>query len=170
MADSPSLPGAEALSGTGAATRTQRPWVAFCARCGKAPEGNGAVPQHAFSRVCAKCGMGLVLRAPDDAAPTPGGAFLVVDRALAVCAVSEGAERSLGVTEPFAIGRLVSELLVPDEVRGAVSMVTLVRRAVLDGGAPQRAGVRLAARTDEGLTVRVGPCGPPRAAVVVLEP
>lgn len=170
MADSPSLPGAEALPGAGAAVRTQRPWVAFCARCGVAPERRGAVPQHAFSRVCARCGMGLILRAPDDAAPAPGGAFLVVDRALAVCAVSEGAERSLDVSEPFAIGRLVSELLVPDEVGDEPSMLTLVRRAVLDGGAPRRAGVRLAARIDEALTVRVGPCGPPRAAVVVLDP
>jgi hypothetical protein len=62
--------------------------------------------------------MGLMLRAPDDVAPSAGEAFLVVDRALAVCAVSETAEHAVGVTEPFAIGRLISELVVPEATEG----------------------------------------------------
>ena len=167
-----SAPGQEpdALGAVAGLAGTQRPWVAFCARCGVAPsEAKPGWPQ-AFSRVCACCGMGLVLRAPEEVAPAAGEAFLVADRALAVCAVSETAEPSLGITEPFAIGRLVTEVLVPEgdpaDERG---LVMLIRRALLDGGAPQRTDVRVAGDELDVVRVRVGPCGPPRAALIVLE-
>lgn len=162
---------------TGAAARdpvrTQRPWVAFCARCGLPPAGAGggagagAGLPHTFSRVCGRCGMGLVLRAPDDVAPTKGEPFLVADRRLAVCALSAGAEDVIGITEPFAIGRLVTELLA--DTAGPEPVVALVRRAVLDGGPPRRTLAVCAAGGSDEVTVRVGPCGPPRAALVVLE-
>lgn len=168
--------GSAALSGVSGSVRTQRPWVAFCARCGRSPARGGHVPQSSFSRVCGHCGMGLVLRAPDDVAPAAGDAFLVVDRALAVCAVSEGAEEAVGITEPFAIGRLVSELVLPErgepsgDVAGGDGLLALVRRAVLDGGPPRRAAAHVAGIGPGAIAVRIGPCGPPRAALVVLEP
>jgi hypothetical protein len=114
--------------------------------------------------------MGLMLRAPDDVAPSAGEAFLIVDRALAVCAVSETAEDAVGVTEPFAIGRLISELVVPEATApGAEGLLMLVRRAVLDGGPPRRTPARVAGEGADVVTVRVGPCGPPRAALIALE-
>jgi hypothetical protein len=163
-----------ALSGAAGTVRTQRPWIAFCARCGLPPTSAsasaGATAPTAFSRVCRRCGMGLMLRAPDDVAPAAGEAFLVVDRALAVCAVSETAEPAVGVTEPFAIGRLISELVVPEATAsGADGLLMLVRRAVLDGGPPRRTSARLATEETDPVTVRIGPCGPPRAALIALE-
>lgn len=160
-----------ASGATPGAFRTQRPWVAFCARCGLPPAAAGEPAPNAFSRVCRRCGMGLVLRAPYDAAPQAGDAFVVVDRGLSVCAVSESAEVAFGVSEPFAIGRLVSELVVPDRPHtDGTGLLSLVRRAVLDGGPPARAGAHVAGIGPHPVTVRVGPCGPPRAALLVLEP
>ena len=111
--------------------------------------------------------MGLVLRAPDDVAPERGEPFLVADRSLAVCALSEGAEDVVGVTEPFAIGRLVTELLGGSG--GPDGLGVMVRRAVVEGGAPRRVEALPAATGSAAVTVRVGPCGPPRAALVVIE-
>src|SRR2546426_9496979 len=65
------------------------------------------------SRVCASCGMGLMLQAPADVAPSSDDPFVVVDASLTVCAVSRVAEKLLGVAETDAINRHVGEFLVP---------------------------------------------------------
>ena len=96
------------------------PSVAFCSHCGTRPStaGSQITPD---SRVCGECGLGLILEAGEDIAPHAGDAFLVLDRVLAVCAVSRGAERLLATSEPDAVNRHVSELLMPagaEEKRG----------------------------------------------------
>jgi hypothetical protein len=121
--------------------------------------------------VCATCGLGLILESRADVAPSSGDAFLVLDRTLAVCAVSEAAERLLAASEPDVVNRHVSDLLMSADA------------AELDAGGLS-AAVTWAARTDGGtravtvrpantfgirLTARIGSCGPPRAALVVLE-
>ncbi len=83
------------------------PRVSFCGHCGAHP---AAV---ASSRVCGDCGLGLILESRADVAPKMGDAFLVLDRSLAVCAVSEAAERLLATTEPDAVNRHVTALLMP---------------------------------------------------------
>src|ERR1700729_210642 len=80
------------------------PSVPFCSHCGTRPVvsvrsgrsgKSGATDRATGSRVCGACGFGLILEAATDIAPHAGDAFLVLDRALSVCAVSRGAERLL---------------------------------------------------------------------------
>lgn len=70
--------------------------VSFCGHCGTPP---GAEVVAAGSRVCAHCGLGLVLQAPADVAPRGGEPFLVIDSSLVVCSVSARAEELLETDE-----------------------------------------------------------------------
>src|SRR3954464_8563899 len=85
----------------------------FCGHCGR--------PAHLASevlgstRVCQTCGMGLLVEAPIDVAPAVADPFLIVDPAMAVCALSRQAERLLGVAETDAVNRHIRDLLVPAE-------------------------------------------------------
>ena len=54
-----------------------------------------------------------MITAPADLAPKQGEAFVIVDRQLKLCALSRGAERLLGVDEPDAVHRHVSDFLEP---------------------------------------------------------
>jgi hypothetical protein len=139
--------------------------VAFCGYCGARPDApNGA-------RICADCGLGVVLVAAAELAPAPRQAALVVDGALCVCAVSAGAEELLGVAEPNAVNRHLAELLVPAaaEARGATNLLELVISAAGGGGEDvQQAVIRPAGIFGVRYVARVGACGPPSAALVVL--
>lgn len=141
------------------------PRISFCGHCGAHPAAS------ASSRVCADCGLGLILESRADVAPKMGDAFLVLDRSLAVCAVSDAAERLLAASEPDAVNRHVTALLMPAD-------------AEENGGSGLSAAVAWAARGDSGtrttvvrpantfgirLTARITSCGPPQAALVVLE-
>ena len=113
MIDRPSTAGRPALRLiTPAELEPVVPSVAFCSHCGTRPTTpvNHAVPG---SRVCGDCGLGLILEAAEDVAPHAGDAFLVLDRVLSVCAVSRGAEHLLATSEPDAVNRHVTELLMP---------------------------------------------------------
>ena len=44
------------------------------------------------SRVCEHCGLGLLLEASPDMAPTPADPFLVTDAGQSICAVSKAGE------------------------------------------------------------------------------
>jgi hypothetical protein len=141
-------------------------WSAFCSHCGAAPPA----ANPAASRVCAGCGMGLVLSAPPDVAPGRGEAFLVVTASLLVGAVSEAAEHFLDVTEGEAVNRPVTELLTSAEAEpGAVDLVTTITRAAAGEADRRRAVVRPAATFGVRCRARIGPCGPPSAAVLVLD-
>lgn len=138
------------------------PTTAFCGYCGS-PAHDEAV------RVCSTCELGVVLHADATLAPEPQDAFLVVDGALCVCAVSEGAERLLAVAEPDAVNQHLAELLVPAaaEARGA-NLLELVIAAAGGTGEPRTAVVRPADLFGVRYLAKVGPCGPPTAALVVL--
>ena len=113
--------------------------------------------------------MGLVLSAPSDAAPTAADPFLVVDGSLTVCALSRHAERLLDISETDAVNRHVGEFLVPAEAdSGGANLASLLSRAVQDDLAPQSVVVRPANTFGVRYWARVGSCGPPRAALVVL--
>ena len=142
-----------------------RPQIRFCGHCGQAPP-----PMAARSRVCSLCGLGVVIGADEDLAPAPREPFVIVDRQLKLCGVSRAAEKLLGIVEPTAIDRHISEFLEPadaeaghgDElvhgiVAGAVSGVP-ARSIVLRPSGEY--GVRYAAR--------IGRCGPPVGALIVL--
>ena len=140
--------------------------LSFCGHCGLEPAG----PQP--SRVCGLCGLGLVLRAPPDVAPRDGEPFLVIDSTLSVCAVSAGAEELLGIDETTAVNHHIADFLVPADAnaRSSDNLLALLVEAASGGGEPRTAIVR--PRTEFGVRfrVRIGPCGPPHAALLVLSP
>jgi hypothetical protein len=144
------------------------PVVSFCSHCGTHPAPPALA---ASSRVCSACGLGLILESRADVAPKAGDAFLVLDRALAVCAVSDAAERLLAASEPDVVNRHVSDLLVPagaEETSGESLSVAVAWAARGDGGV-RTAVVRPANTFGIRLTARITSCGPPRAALLILE-
>jgi hypothetical protein len=112
----------------------------FCGRCGERHTDQALVP-----RVCPACELGLLLQTSTEAAPERGDAFLIIDSSLAVQAVSAEAEVMLGVREKHAVNRHVTELLIPGDTD------------------PAAAGSLAVAIT------RIATCGPPLAALLVLD-
>lgn len=145
------------------------PPVSFCSHCGTRPTQPPAAGSG--SRVCGACGLGLILESHADVAPNAGEAFLVLDQSLAVCAVSEAAERLLAASEPDVVNRHVSDLLMPAEAgeKNGASLSTAVAWAARGDGAVRTTVVRPANTFGIRLTARISSCGPPRAALVVLE-
>jgi hypothetical protein len=145
------------------------PLVSFCSHCGARPTQppGGA----SSSRVCGSCGLGLILESRVDVAPNAGDAFLVLDQSLAVCAVSEAAERLLAAAEPDVVNRHVSDLLMTADAEGrdGASLSAAVTWAARGDEATRTTTVRPANTFGIRLTARIASCGPPRAALVVLE-
>ena len=112
-----------------------------------------------------------MLESRADVAPNVGEAFLVLDRSLAVCGMSEGAERLLAASEPDVVHRHVSDLLMPAdaEEKNGTSLSTAVAWAAQGDGGTRTTVVRPANTFGIRLTARITTCGPPRAALVVLE-
>lgn len=147
-----------------------RPQKLFCGHCGRSPSSEQASNTDASSRVCATCGMGLLLQAPAEFAPTTTDPFLVVDGALTICAVSKVAEDLLGVSETEAVNRHIGEFLMPADSEAPTSENLAAMLAwAARGDAP---GASVAVRPTNTFGVRywarVGPCGPPQAALLVL--
>jgi hypothetical protein len=106
-----------------------------------------------------------------DVVPGPQDAFLVLDVQLLVQAMSRRAEQLLACAEDLAVHRPVSELLQPADAEAgtASSFAGAVADAVGGGDDPGSATVRPWNTFGVRLRARVAPCGPPRAALVVLE-
>jgi hypothetical protein len=151
------------------------PRVAFCSHCAKAPPG-GVAPEVG-SRVCTGCGLGLLLEAPEALAPKARDAFLVVDRSLAVHALSKRAEKLLGLREMDALDRRVTDLLVPADAEasgagGPHHLSALLVEAATGAEEVASAVVRPADEFGVRFSARVGPCGWAGAesgALVVLD-
>jgi len=143
--------------------RRARAWSWFCGYCGAQPADERPSP---FTRVCEECGLGLLLETPTGAAPHRGEPYFVVDRELLVRAVSKSAERELQVREPDIVGQPVDEVLPLSAQRRRLELA--IRRAAAGDDQVRHALVRVGA----GLRcrARVSCCGPPAAALVVLEP
>jgi PAS domain-containing protein len=140
--------------------------VAFCGHCGIGPAQN-AVQQ---SRVCGHCGLGLVLQAAADVAPRNSEPFLVIDSTLSVCAVSAQAEELLGIDETRAVNKHIADFLVPADANApsADNLLVLLVEAASGSGEPRSAVVRPRQEFGVRFRARIGPCGPPRAALLVL--
>jgi hypothetical protein len=122
-----------------------------------------------FDRVCGKCGMGVMLTTPRKALPGPGAAFVVVTREGRISAVSEAAE-SLAGEEAGLLGMPIGSALASDE--GDELLARQVARAAGAGrevAQAQLTPVLQAGEKPTRLTARIANCGPPRAALVVLE-
>ena len=144
------------------------PLVSFCSHCGTRP-APGALPNG--SRVCGSCCLGLILESRADVAPDADDAFLVLDRSLAVCAVSRAAEQLLDTSEPDAVNRHITELLMPAgaEETGGENLSAAVVWAARGDGAVRTAVVRPANTFGIRLTARIASCGPSPAALLVLD-
>jgi hypothetical protein len=162
--------GAPALRLVHAADAVQAEWAWFCGHCA-APAPGGQPPSPA-ARVCGSCGFGLLLETRGDALPSERDAFLVVDGAMLIQGLSRKAEQLLAVGEELAVNRPVSELLVAAdaEARGRTSFAEAVVEAAGGNGEAVHAFVRPWNTFGVRLRARIAPCGPPRAALVVLDP
>lgn len=141
--------------------------VSFCGHCAMAPEPPRNVTP---SRVCGHCGLGLVLQAGADIAPRLDEAFLVVDTTLSVCAVSAAAEQLLGIDETLAVNKHVVDFLVPADANapGAENLLALLVHVASGSGEPCTTVVRPRQEFGVRFKARIGPCGPPHAALLVL--
>jgi hypothetical protein len=141
--------------------------VHFCGHCAQAAVVEIANPA---SRVCGHCGLGLLIGAQPALAPSPGDPFLLVDSALSVCGMSALAEQLLDVSETRAVNRHLTEFLVPAdaEVSGPGDLVNLVIHAARGVGEMHQVVLRPTAEFGIRYWARIGPCGPPRAALIVL--
>jgi hypothetical protein len=148
-------------------TEEQGPTIWFCGHCGTRPS---AGPPATNARVCESCGLGLLLATSPDAAPDAGGAFLVLDRSLSVCAVSRGAEELLATTETDAVNHHVTELLVPadSEVSGA-NLAAAVSAAARGADEACSVFVRPANLFGVRMRAKIVPCGPPSAALLAFD-
>ena len=144
-----------------------RPDVQFCGHCGRPPHETDIQPA---SRVCTRCGLGLLVAAPPDAAPTPDDPFLLVDGQLSICAVSRLAEELLLTSETDVVNSHIGDLLVPAdiEIAGPESLVNLIVHAARGTGETHHVVLRPAKEFGIRFWARIAPCGPPRAALVVL--
>jgi hypothetical protein len=144
-------------------------WVWFCGHCAApAPPEEAPAP---VTRVCSACGLGVMLETRSDLAPDDGDAFLVVDASLLVQGMSLRAEALLAMEEERAINKPVSELLVaPDAEAGRPGgFAAAIAEAVSGDEAPVSKVVRPWNTFGVRMRARIGACGPPRAALVVLE-
>ena len=145
--------------------------IRFCSRCGEPAEEPAKLGERfPRERVCRRCGMGMMLSCSRDAMPGSAAAFLVVTFDLRISAVSEAAERIFGREQS-----LVGKPLL-DVVTSPLGDDQLARHA---GQAAQRAcdptvmPVRLAsggAHRVGTMAARIATCGPPRAALITVEP
>ena len=143
------------------------PLVSFCSHCGDRPTDP---PGAASSRVCAECGLGLMLECAADAAPPVAGAFLVLDSRLSVCGVSAAAERLLATLETDAVNRHVTELVVPaDAETGRDNLAAAITWAAMGDTTTRRTVVRPANTFGIRLTARIAACGPTRAALIIFD-
>jgi PAS fold len=130
--------------------------VEFCSRCGRMSD------RPAGRRVCQACGLGVLLSCPADALPGGAAAFLVVDSDLRVSAASAKAERLLG--------ERASGSHVPELIAGRLGNGELTRQlARAANGLSGTATLEVSVSGRRGsFEARVSPCGPPRAALLVL--
>jgi hypothetical protein len=148
----------------------QKP-IHFCSRCGHPAEDPPGHPELK-KRVCDRCGMGMVLSCPREALPGEAAAFLILDYELRVSAVSEAGERFFG-KEDGVIGAGLLDL-----VTSPLGDDQLVRKASVAAQRPCEATVMpvrlVAPRGSAGgigtMAARIATCGPPRAALLTVEP
>ena len=145
--------------------------IRFCSRCGVVREER-ELPFNPpdMERVCGDCGMGVMLTAGRDALPTSGMAFLIVTEDLRISAVSEAAERIFGSETELLGSMLFTTMTSP---LGLEELALRIARAA--GG--DRDVILIPIELERGarpsfrrLEARVSNCGPPRGALVAIEP
>jgi hypothetical protein len=138
----------------------------FCTHCASLFEAPAAAGPPNRGRVCGRCGLGVVLTCASATLTTEGAAFLVVTAELRVSAASESAEEMFALKDgPY--GRpLLSVLTSP---AGIGEMARIVVRCANGALAPTTIAVEAASSELGPLEARIGGCGNPPAALVVVE-
>jgi hypothetical protein len=143
--------------------------IRFCSRCGH-PSDEPAGRPELRRRVCERCGMGMMLTCSRDALPGDAAAFVICTYELIVTAVSEAGERIFGKEQKVVGAHLL------DLVTSPLGDDQLSRHAGLAAQRPCDPLVmplRLASARSYWvgtLAARIATCGPPRAALVTVEP
>lgn len=120
--------------------------------------------------MCRECGLGLLLEARADVVPSDREAFLVIDGSLLVQAMSRRAQSLLAVSEEEAVNRPISELLVSADAEAQGNrLAAAIADAAEGAGEPVSVFVRPWNTFGVRMRVRIAPCGPPRAALLVLQ-
>lgn len=154
------LAGVEPSSAHGRSAREEL--THFCTNCATLHEGASQ-----RRRVCSHCGLGVVLTCASATLSAPGAVFLVVTADLYVSAASEQAEDMLGSPDG-TYGRPLTSLLTSPA--GVGELTHAVVRAARGSYAPTTIPVKAAAsKLDVTADARVGGCGNPPAALVVIE-
>jgi len=144
--------------------------IRFCSRCGR-PSDEPPKRPALGGRVCERCGMGLMLTCSRDALPGDAAAFMIATFDLTVTAVSEAGERIFG-PEQALLGKSVLELVGSPlgEDQLARQVFRAAQRACEPVVMPLRLQTPEAARRVGTMCARIATCGPPRAALVTVEP
>jgi hypothetical protein len=140
---------------------------AFCSYCGYPPMGRWRSLAH---RVCMRCEMGTVLRAPPGLQPRFYEPFVIVDTHLRVQAVSHHAEALLMVEEPAVIHVPLARLLTCRTDHDQIDLAGLVGRAAAGARLATRVELRTVRDPAIKLVARVAACGPPPACLLILTP
>jgi hypothetical protein len=145
--------------------------IRFCSRCGVIREERElAFSPPDLERVCNDCGMGVMLNAGRDALPTGGMAFLIVTEDLRISAVSEAAERIFGCETDLLGSMLFMAMTSPlglEELALRIARAARGDRDIVLVPIELERGARPSFRH---LEARVAHCGPPRGALVAIEP
>ncbi len=140
---------------------------AFCSYCGYPPMGRWRGLAH---RVCMRCEMGTVLRAPPGLQPRFYEPFVIVDAGLRLQAVSRRAEAMLAVQEPAAFEVPLEEFLLCRNDRDQIDLARLVGRAIAGSKLAPRVEMRTDGDPAIEVVARIAGCGPPPAALLILTP
>ena len=144
----------------------------FCSRCGEPAMDPPAGSEQPLleQRVCGICGMGVLLRCNPDALPGAGSAFLIANHALEIAAVSEAAEPIFAPEEQLTGANLLDLL---SSTIGDRRLAKTVSRAALRVHDAVTVPARLKGDKADAIgtmACRISTCGPPRAALVAVEP
>jgi len=140
--------------------------VRFCTRCGEPAESPpGDESPLTQARVCAACGMGVLLSCTREALPGARAAFLIATVELKVNALSVGAEEILGPEQKIIGSHLLDLMTSP---MGDPAFAKLVTGAAVRSRDP----VVMPVKDHNGgmFAARISTCGPPRAALITVEP
>jgi PAS domain-containing protein len=147
----------------------RRDTVRFCSRCGT-HDDQPASRVALRRRVCATCGMGVMLTALSDALPGSAAAFLIVTDRLEVSAVSQAGEKLFGA-EDLIMGAHLLDLLTSPVGDG--QMEDHARRAAERRRETVSLPVRLKPAHGAAvgtLSARIAHCSSPAAALLAVEP
>jgi hypothetical protein len=132
----------------------------FCSRCGRLSDQP--------TRICGSCESGVLLSCRQEA--LPGEAFVICTYDLEISAVSEGGEELFGDQDELIGSQLLDVATCP---LGDEQLARHVALAAARPREPVTMPVRLRSERGEKigtLAARVTTCGPPRAALVTVQP